>query len=328
VISFRFAAEDLLRVRFAISPLFELTWSISVLVDPGASALHDPWARAARRRLGELDLTLLGALLRFGRGYVPDFLSPPPEEPAPTLAGELERVLAVPPERVAREVGWRVREHPASEPILRPLLRDPAGQLPGLVAQLRAYWERAVAPWWPQLRAVLEADVDRRSRALARGGAEALFRDLHPDVAWHAGALEVRREYAEDVVLGGRGLLLLPSAFAWPNVFAITDEPWQPSLVYTPRAVGGLWAPAGAGDALRELLGPRRADVLVAIGAPTSTSELAERLGASPASVSEHLGVLRRAGLAQGSREGRVVRYRRTRTAEVLIRAARDAPTR
>src|SRR5947209_1178817 len=217
MIRFRFSADDLLRVRFAVSPLFELTWSVGVLADPAASALHDPWAQVARRRVGDLDMRLLVALLRFGRGYTPDFLSPPPDDPAPTLDHELERVLAVPPERVAREVRWRVEHDPATEPILRPLLDDPARALPPVVGLLRVYWERAVAPWWPQLRAALEADVDRRSRALARGGAEALFADLHPDVAWRDGALAMRRDYDEDVVLGGRGLLLLPSAFACPT---------------------------------------------------------------------------------------------------------------
>lgn len=328
MIRFRFTAADLLRVRFAVSPVFELICSVGVLADPEASALHDPWAQVARRRVADLDLTLLVALARFGRGYTPDFLAPPPLEPAPVLGEELARVLQVDPEQVRREVRWRIEDDPGAAGPLAPLLRDPAATLPGLVEVMRTYWVRAVAPWWPQLRAALEADVDRRSRALARGGAEALFAGLHPDVSWHGSALEVRRDYDEEVALGGRGLLLLPSAFAWPGVFAVVDEPWQPSLVYTPRAIGNLWAPAGAADALRELLGTRRAEVLVALSAATSTGELAERLGASPASVNEHLGVLRRAGLAQSSREGRVVRYRRTRAGETLLRAASGAPGR
>jgi DNA-binding transcriptional ArsR family regulator len=38
--------------------------------------------------------------------------------------------------------------------------------------------------------------------------------------------------------------------------------------------------------------------------------------------VSEHLGVLRRAGLVAGRREGRRVLYSRTRAGETLVRAA------
>jgi hypothetical protein len=48
VIRFRFGHEDLVRTRFAISPLFDLIWSTDVLRDPAAHSLHLPWARAAR----------------------------------------------------------------------------------------------------------------------------------------------------------------------------------------------------------------------------------------------------------------------------------------
>ncbi len=94
-------------------------------------------------------------------------------------------------------------------------------------------------------------------------------------------------------------MLLVPAAFAWPDVFALTDEPWEKALVYTPRGVGELWAPAEDcdPDALAALLGGRRAEILAALRAPAATSDLAALLGASAAGVSEHLGVLRRAGL-------------------------------
>ena len=55
-----------------------------------------------------------------------------------------------------------------------------------------AYWERALADHWPRLRLVLEGDVVYRTRALAAGGAMAVFDDLHERVAWESG----------DVVIG------------------------------------------------------------------------------------------------------------------------------
>ncbi|MCW2983959.1 MAG: ArsR family transcriptional regulator, partial [Conexibacter sp.] len=57
----------------------------------------------------------------------------------------------------------------------------------------------------------------------------------------------------------------------------------------------------------------------------------ARRLGASPAGVSTHLQVLRRAGLVSGRRDGRHVLYGRTRAGDLLLRAAATAaaaPTR
>ena len=97
--------------------------------------------------------------------------------------------------------------------------------------------------------------------------------------------------------LAGRGLLLVPVAFAWPQLWAMIDPPWQPAVVYAPRGVATLWEPAEhAPGALADLLGRRRAALLAALPAGT-TQELARRHAASPAGVSEHLAVLRRAGL-------------------------------
>jgi DNA-binding transcriptional ArsR family regulator len=103
----------------------------------------------------------------------------------------------------------------------------------------------------------------------------------------------------------------------------MVDEPWQPALIYTPRGLGSLWAPAadggGDGEALAALLGRRRAAILATLGTPAATSDLAQRLGASPAGVNEHLGVLRRAGLVRAARDGRRVLYSRTPTGDALL---------
>jgi DNA-binding transcriptional ArsR family regulator len=117
---------------------------------------------------------------------------------------------------------------------------------------------------------------------------------------------------------------LVPAAFAWPEVWPMVDPPWQPAIVYPPRGLADLWAPpSGDAAALDALLGARRASVLTALDRPVSTQELSRRLSASPAGVSAHLGVLRRAGLVAGRREGRQVLYGRTRAGDTLLGAAR-----
>ena len=317
VIAYRFGREDLLRTRFAISPLFELVASVRVLRDPGARSVHLPWVREARDRLAGFDYALLDALDP-ATPYAPDFVVPPPRTPLPDVWEELERVRATPPDRVRLELEWTFEgiELPA---LVRPLYDDPAAELPGLVDLMAGYWERAIAPVWDAVRAVLEDDIRQRSRHLAGGGALALFAGLHHEVRWHDGALIVERAYEAEVELAGRGLQLVPAAFGWPHVGAMFDPPWQPSLIYPPRGVGDLWAPpAQDAEALGELLGRRRASILVALGGEATTTELAGRLGASQAGVSEHLGVLRRAGLVRARREGRAVLYSRTAAGDVL----------
>lgn len=322
MISYRFGPEDLGRVRFALSPLFEVAGSLHVLRDPSRRAMHAPWVRLARTRLRGLDLAPMEAVIPARGRFRPDFVHPPPETPRATFDAELERVRATPPEQVARDLGWAYEGRPMP-PAAQAMLDDPAAGMERLTTLMAEYWRRAIAPVWDAVRATLEADIAYRAGRLAAGGPFAAFADLHPSVGWGDGALEVRRPHEETVELGGRGLLLVPAVFVWPDLWAMLDPPWQPAVIYAPRGVAELWAPERRDPGpLAGLLGRRRAEILATLESPASTQELARRLAASPAGVSEHLGVLRRAGLVSGRREGRAVRYARTRAGDALVRAA------
>ena len=320
VIVYRFGREDLLHTRFAISPLFELQASVAALLDPGAASVHLPWVRAARERLAGFDYAMLDALLP-ERGYVPDFFAPPPRSPLPDVAEELERVRATDPAQIRRELGWRFDGNVPD--VVRPLVDDVTCGIDTLVDMMAGYWERALAPWWDQVRALLEADIRHRAGHLADGGALELFGGLPGGVRWHEGTLEVQAPTDAVVELAGRGLQLVPSVFVWPRTGAMFDPPWQPSVIYAPRGVGDLWTPSGAGTgALGDLVGRGRARILNALAEEASTTELARRLTASPTGVSEHLGVLRRAGLVRARREGRSVLYSRTAVGDALTAPA------
>ena len=319
-ITYWFTREDVLRTRFAISPLFELTASVAALRDPAGSSLHLPWVREARERTRGLELAVLEALAPAGGLYHPDFIAPPPRTPLPDVEEEIERVRRTPTAQVRKELDWA---YPDGLPaVLEPLARDTRRELRRVADQIGAYWEAAIAPAWDAVTAVLQDDIAHRARLLTTGGAIEVFGDLHPDVTWIEGALVVAREYRTDTDLEGRGLLLCPSVFIWPRVGAMTDAPWQPSLIYPPRGIGQLWAPPAPDDgALAALLGARRAAILTALDREASTRELARRLDASPAGVSEHLGVLRRAGLVRPRRHGASVLYARTAAGDGLVTA-------
>jgi hypothetical protein len=320
VIAFRFGRDDLLHTRFAISPLFELQASVTAVRDPGAHSVHLPWVRAARERLAGFDYALLDTLVP-DRGYTPDFFAPPPRTPLPDVAEELERVRTTDPAQVRRELGWRFGgDLPA---LVRPLMDDVVRGVEALADEMAGYWDRAVAPWWDHVRGLLEADIRHRAGRLAEGGALELFAGLHTGVRWRSGTLEVEAAADAEVVLGGRGLQLVPSVFVWPRTGAMFDPPWQPSVIYAPRGVGDLWTPTGEGPAaLGELVGRGRARILTGLGTEASTTDLARRLALSAAGVSEHLGVLRRAGLVRSRREGRSVLYSRTAVGDALTTPA------
>jgi DNA-binding transcriptional ArsR family regulator len=117
----------------------------------------------------------------------------------------------------------------------------------------------------------------------------------------------------------------MPSAYIWPAVAAVVDEPWQPTIAYPARGVGELWnAPTAPAEALGRLIGRTRALVLVSLERPASTQVVAAQLGLSAAGASGHLLALRDAGLLTATRHGHEVRYRRTALGTSLARAGRS----
>ena len=66
-------------------------------------------------------------------------------------------------------------------------------------------------------------------------------------------------------------------------------------------------------EILKTLASPRRLEILHALArGPIEVGRLAEGIGATQPNVSQHLGVLRTAGIVEAERDGREVRYRLT----------------
>jgi ArsR family transcriptional regulator len=66
-------------------------------------------------------------------------------------------------------------------------------------------------------------------------------------------------------------------------------------------------------EILRTLARPRRLEILHRLAdGPAEVGRLATDIGASQPNVSQHLGVLRSAGIVEADRDGREVRYRLT----------------
>lgn len=323
-ISLGFTAADLARCRFAYSPVFETLAAVRLATGPdGPGQHHRRWLEDTRPRLRALDLRPL-TLLQPRRGYTPDFLAPPPAGPTEHIEAELTRIAATPAPVVRREIEMSLRETPgaAASELGRLLLGDPAEVLSFLTQLARAAWRALVEPAWPRVRTLLESDIAYRSRRLAEGGLDRLFADLHPTLRWTGDALVREPGGDEHVELAGRGVLLMPSAFKWEEAIVITEPPWQPAISYPVRGLGGLWQPTlgPPAAALGRLVGRTRAALLTALDEPASTTSLADRHGLSPGTVSEHLTVLREAGLVVGERHRHEVRYRRTTVGSALVR--------
>ena len=322
MIELHFGPNSLSRLRFAISPLTETVRSLRALDDPGSQAIHLPWAMETREAVEDLDLRPVLALLQPHDSYTPDFFSPPPASPLVSIDEELAAVLATPPEQVREELRSAFRCRPVPDALI-PLATRPERGLSELVELVRAYWDRALAPHWPRLQALLSGDVTFRARTLADGGAWALFSSIDPCVEWTGETLRLHKVFDGSLRLDDRGLLLLPSAFVWPRVVVLLDPTWQPAILYPARGISMLWDPGGrrGPEALGNLIGGRRAALLTALDQPTSTTDLADALNASAGGVSQHLSVLRDAGLVRAHRVGRVVLYLRTALGDSLLDA-------
>ncbi|WP_043266162.1 DUF5937 family protein [Streptomyces sp. CT34] len=322
-----FGADDLLRIRFAISPLCETHEALRTLRRADRHGYHLPWLRRMRERVAGLDLSPVWLFMPSRRpGYTPDFLGRPPDVPLADFAAELARLRTTEPTLARAEMAKSLACMPGAAESARgrAALADPERAIQELADATERAWHALLAPDWPRLRALLDAEIAYRSRQLADGGLRRLFADLHPRLSWSDGTLTVRTrtDLAQMQDLDGRGVLLLPSVFVWPDVVSGFDPPWQPTVIYPARGIGGLWQGPAADPALARLLGANRAAVLAALDAPATTSALAHRLGLAASSVSAHLSVLREAGLLTSRRHGHQVLYERTPLGLALFRCA------
>jgi DNA-binding transcriptional ArsR family regulator len=326
MIEFVLAHTDLARVRFAHSPVRELVSSLDVLQDPRRRAMYDGWLSSVRPRLGGLPLELLAALAPPGR-YLPGFLFPAPAGPRPGLAEELEAVIASPPELVRIELD-RVWDGRGLPPLLRPLYEDPAAHLPAVADALRRYWEAAVLPVWPRLRAVCALDLTYRMERFADGGLTSVLADLHPELTMEGDRLRIDKPHHchHRFDLAGTGILVVPCAFIWPRLMVECCDVAQPVVTYPIRGVAELWRePPDHADPLVALIGRTRAVLLAHLALPRTTTQLAGQLGLSPPAVSQHLKILKDTALVTARRRGRMVLYQRTPAATALLEAVRSS---
>jgi DNA-binding transcriptional ArsR family regulator len=317
--------DSLMAVRFACSPAWETMAAVRTLVDDRARSYHEPWHRLVGERVARLDLAPLLAVEPLW-GFVPDFLTPPPRTAWPRLRDQLAEIRATPPAQVAHELQLcrETVEDDQHRRLLDSFLADPARARDLLAARLHEVWSGLVAPFWIRVRTLLDRDIEQRSRTFARHGLRRVLDELHPLIRWTKRGLSVADRSGRTGNVDERGLVVMPSAYLWPYVTAIVDEPWQPTIVYPARGIAELWrAPTTPPDALARLLGQTRALVLAGLDQSLSTTALAALIELSPAGASRHLLALRDSGLVAATRHGHQVRYRRTALGSALLHGGR-----
>ncbi len=322
-----FTDEDLRNVRIGptYGPLAETALSLERLVrtdwsgtpSPLAEAIgFDGWRERVMSDVGPAERALAQLL---PRGV--DIITLTGR--SPSIEEGLETIASLRPGLVGLELADSA-EGPFRPPAWAAVLAERStGARQQLAGALRTYHDKAVAPHWPAVSRLLEAERDRAVRRLSEQGIDRFLASCHPTIRWDPPVLTIDTCLPigdQEARLDGRGVVFVPSLFCPPGfpMCAPADDPDASPLIHYPialdaRTMQGLWDPLAGSTArssLEPLLGRTRAAVLDAVAAgPCTTSELARRAGVSVPSASEHAAVLRDADLIVTRRVGRAVRH-------------------
>ncbi|GAA4023310.1 winged helix-turn-helix domain-containing protein [Allokutzneria multivorans] len=310
--------DTLARSRFVLSPFAEAFASLRLLyAGIGAHPGEDSWLRAHlpgyRARLAADPVIEPLVRAAIGTSWIADFFCPT------SCDGESFQ------ETVARMRSTGAEQARAD---LRVSLRGP---LPGVLDRddlperatslLTFVWEETVLPDWERRRRVMEADVLARTARVNRGGWAAVLDSLKPGTRW-LGESRFRvnlNDYPPREVAPGAELVFMPVT---PKTSWVSWEEQRYAVVYPCLGVlAGEQRPAPAG--LGALIGGARAELLVLLGNPMSTTQLVAVTGQALGAVGRHLRVLREAGLVRRRRAGQSVLYTRTAAGGVLLEASK-----
>jgi len=333
----------LARSRFATSPAFEITATLKGRHSADLPMHARRWYARAVARLDTWTVDLLHALVPADHPYVPDFLTPNPEQPRQSKDRMVETIAATPPAEVARELDVAIADRPIhpefaetfggeehyqrwrrpAPPILVEVLKAGEAALAQEAATaLGRFFDAAIAEDWPAVTAILDADIAHRSEVMAERGFAAMLETLGSELTWDGQELTLDRPFEVIVDWVDDGLLLTPcTAHTGPILFA-AERPRTPLLTYGARGIAALRSHAHANDRtahLSDLIGATRLSILQRLEAPHTTQAISQFDGHAAATISYHLGVLQRGGLVTSRRSGRGVLYRRTALGDALL---------
>lgn len=310
------------RVRMAGSPLWEALSSITLLARHGQEAPwpYTGWSRYVAAGLHRLaGNSAVELVAEMPDGKLPAFLTLVPAGPGQTIHRQLGDLVGTPASVLEAQLDHQYGRHlPA--PLAR-FAADPAAALAEFAAELAVYWEIALEPYWPVIRAAIDTELMLRAQILAAKGAEAMLAGLHRRIVYADGRIEIAGATDGQVALDGGWLVVVPMMFA--RGAPIISAGSATGFSYPARGAAALSHGSsdevGVGDRLGILLGLRRAELLRALREPVTTTALAAALGLAVSTVSEHLSVLLAADVVARRRSGGKVLYLVTAAGQAVV---------
>jgi DNA-binding transcriptional ArsR family regulator len=316
-------AGDLLRTRFADQPAPLLETGLAVAALQRREPVFGTWRSSAAARLPRAARPLLELI-------PPSATSPLFLDPVTAHLGEgLEMVQATSSAFVRRELR-RLAAVREPGPYLRSLAAGDRDTWRDLDLALRTAYHHLVEEAWPRIVIGFHAELTWRSRLIAELGVQAALCTLHPSISWNGTVMQIRAPYDLDFHPAGAGLTLMPSPLWTGRAMVAPHSDGSVLIVYPAMTPLPLIGEIGeiAGNALAGLLGHTRAAILELLLIEHTTSEIADQLGISAATVSGHTKVLRAAGLIVTSRAGKSVLHSLTPLGTRLLNACHSpSPT-
>lgn len=328
------------RLRFAVSPLAELTAMLHVLAEPGHHPQHAGWAGDVWAGLAPELAERLREAEFLWRSSRADFLVP--ARPRPTLAEDLDDVDRIDDETyvtaalittcgsnrvhfagpspladaTARERALdRAQARGAlQEAFAERLLADPAAVRARVRHTLEQCAEAFFDAAWTSVAVQLATDLRLKNDLLKRQGIGAALASVSSAVTLAPDGDRIIVDKLQDnaTTAHDTGVTFLPSVFGRPHLVAVHAPGWRPVVQY-PVAEASPLEPISLETVTRRLdalAHPVRLRLLRTLArGPHTTGELAQAWELTPPEVSRHLADLRRAGLLTARRQGRYVRY-------------------
>lgn len=312
LVSIRLNRSDLAQVHFVPGPLplLEVLNSIRALCRDRACGRLTEWQARVTRRLPPVAQPLMEMMS--GCDGAPMFMAPL----EPDLQRALTVVCSIPDQVVERSLAATFGERGVPKWVTAFVAGSGTGRR-RLRSSLQSYFTSCLLPYWDAVKISYEWETMRFSRTVLLSGVKTAFEELTPEIRW---------QDEGEVDLRGREVLLAPSPF-WTGEPVIRSVPdGRAVLIYAPPAPLTVEPAASRQTTLEHLLGQTRAAVLSSLTTPCGTTELAERVGMSVATTSEHASILRATGLVITARQGRSVQHSLTRLGRLLLQGgAEDA---
>jgi DNA-binding transcriptional ArsR family regulator len=315
LVGIHLSADDVARIRFGYSAVWEITASLYALTNRSSYPLHRP----LRRQLTAVGRSTAATLseLTCVPGWIPDTLSPPPRSAPVDPRTELTGIRDTPSCVAERDLDVLRR----NRPWIRWAKMCPDQFVDELASLLMEYWVHELASRWEVIESVNSSDARNRQRGLATDGVGSALQLLHPGVSYERSVIHIEMPLHDCQLTGnGEGVWLVPSVFRWPKVGLASIQSGAFVISYPSQGAGTIWEERKSREhGLEALVGRSRAAVLEDLDVARTTTALARRLALAPATVSVHLSKLAAAGLVSSTREGRLVLYSRTSLGTLLL---------